>query len=493
MIRRRSLADHLMRSFDHSLSRRNFMIVGSSLLSAFAAGRATFAATSSPDWPVGSNAAAIAESAMRPAIKASGIPGAAFVCFDAAGHLAARYFGLSDREAGAAVTAETVWPIASVTKVLTAIAALTLIDRGRLDLDSDIRSYLRSVRVPDHDGPQLTLRRLLCHTGGFDEVPGRMWDAHNTMPRVSDFLAKDKLRRVRPAGQLTAYSSYGMALVSVLIEDASRSAYEAYVRDALFEPLAMRSARFMRTANDASGVARGYAIDDGKATRVDHEFYVTTGAASAVCTIGDMARLGTMVLKHGAVGAGRVLSSALAKEMLRQQASVHPLVPGWGLGVQLDAVGNTMIAEHGGDIAGFSCLLTLLPDIGIGFFTVHHGEGGDLRFRVRDAVIAAIAPFTPEKPTPDPAAARALASYVGRYRSTLECFTCAGDPGENAFVCKLGPNGNTLELWGQTWVPVGGDLFVREDGAKKLGFARNRDGRVTAVSGGAWRVGVKID
>lgn len=464
------------------------MALSSSLLSAYAIGSTASAASTPPE-----RAAEIAANAIRPGMNAAGIPGAAFVCFDAAGHVAARHFGLSNRETSEAVSDETVWPIASVTKVLTAIAALTLVDRGKLDLDSDVRTFLRRVRVPDHEGPVLTLRRLLCHTGGLDEVPGRMWDPRKPMPRVSEFLAGDKLRRVRPAGQLTAYSSYGIAIVSALIEDATQSAYETYVQDVLSKPLGMRSARFMRVASDANGVARGYAIDDGKATRVDHEFYVTTGAASAVCTVGDMARVGVMLLKHGAMGTTRVLSSTLVTEMLRQQASVHPQVPGWGLGVQLDAIGKTAIAEHGGDIGGFSCLLTLLPSVGVGFFTVHHGESGDLRFRVRDAIIAALAPFAPSRPAPDAAAERGLAAYAGRYRSTLECFSCAGDPGQNAFACKLGANGKTIELWGQTWVPVGGDLFVRDDGAKKLGFARNRDGRVMAVSGGAWRVAVKID
>jgi CubicO group peptidase (beta-lactamase class C family) len=312
------------------------------------------------------------------------------------------------------------------------------------------------------------------------------------MPPLADFLNAGKLVRVRPAGALTAYSSYGIALVSLLVEEAAGRRYEEFVRDTVFAPLGMRSARFMRAAGDEAGVAKGYAVEDGAATRVDYEFYVTTGAASAVCTIADMARVGAMLLGAGAAQSVRVLSPTLAGEMLRQQASVHPKVPGWGLGVQLDAAGDRAIVEHGGDIAGFACLLTLVPDLGIGFFTVHHGEGGDLRFRVRDAVLGAIAPFTPQKPTPDPAAAGRLADYVGRYRSTLECFSCAVDGAANAFPCTLGPRGGTLKFWGQTWVPVGDELFVREDGAKRLGFARGGDGQVTTVSGGAWRVAVKI-
>jgi CubicO group peptidase (beta-lactamase class C family) len=435
----------------------------------------------------------VADAIVAPALRTSGIPGGAFIVFDARGQTASRFWGLADREKRTPVSGETVWPIASVTKVLTAVAALALVDRGKLDLDGDIRQPLKSVRVPDYRGPALTLRRLLSHTGGFDEVPGRQWDGRGTPPRLADFLNGGKLVRIRPAGELTAYSSYGIAIVSALIGDVSGEEYEDFVSDTVFAPLRMRAALFMRQEGDERGVAQGYAIDDGTAKRVGHEFYVTTGAASAVCTIGDMAKVGAMLLSRGAAQNARVLSTTLATEMMRQQATVHPKVPGWGLGVQLDLFGNRAVAEHGGDIGGFACLLTLVPALGLGFFTVHHGEGGDLRFRVREAVLEAIAPFTAEKPRPDPAAARRLPDYFGRYRSTLECLSCAGDGSANAFRCAPGEAPQTLSLWGQTWIPVGGDLFVRDDGVRRLGFARGADGRVTAVTGGAWRVAAKID
>jgi hypothetical protein len=120
---------------------------------------------------------------------------------------------------------------------------------------------------------------------------------------------------------------------------------------------------------------------------------------------------------------------------------------------------------------------------------VHHGEGGSLRHRVRSAALASVAPETPQAPTPNAEAAARLREYAGRYRSTLEELSQPVDP-ETLFEVSAGEG--TLQLWGQTWIPVGADLFVRDDGLRKLGFARDAEGRVMALTNGSWRVLLKV-
>ena len=430
----------------------------------------------------------IADSVVRPALAQEGIPGASFVAFDARGRIATRHWGLADREAGRTTTDETIWPIASITKTLTATAAMTLVDRHRVDLDADITTYLRDTDIPPFAGPRITLRRLLSHTAGFDEVRGRRCTLHDAPEALSHFLNR-KLVRIRPAGQLTAYSSYAITVAQQLIEDVAGGRYEDYVDETVFRPLDMRSAHYVLRESDLAGLAAPYEIGDGRATRREYEFYITTGASSACATTTDMGRFGAALLNHGSGNGARVLSNRVTSEMLRQQATVHPALPGWSLGFQLDQAGGRWIAEHGGDIGGFASLLTLIPEAGLGFFTVHHGEGGDLRFRVRSAALARVAPETPRPPAPHTQSAAYLQDYVGRYRSTLEEFSQPADP-ETLF--EVAADAGSLSLWGQIWIPVGDDLFVRDDGARKLGFARDAEGRVMAVSGGAWRVAVKV-
>jgi CubicO group peptidase (beta-lactamase class C family) len=237
----------------------------------------------------------------------------------------------------------------------------------------------------------------------------------------------------------------------------------------------MTSARVMRKIGDERGVATPYAIEDGKATKAPHEWYVTQPSSSIAATTRDMAQLLIAHLNGGRVGERSLLSPALVREMHRQQATNHPALPGWGLAFQLDRINGVSIAEHGGDIGGFSSLFVLVPEKDAGFFIVHHGEGGNLRFDIKQALLDGLYPDPdpPKAPAPDPANAAALREYAGRYLSTLSCRTCSerGD----VFEVVANPDG-TLSLWGQSWLPLRRDLFIRGDGKRLLD--RFRDGWV---------------
>jgi len=179
--------------------------------------------------------------------------------------------------------------------------------------------------------------------------------------------------------------------------------------------------------------------------------------------------------------------------MRTQQATIHPAVPGWGYAFQLDVDNGRQLAEHGGDIAGFSSLLTLIPEERSAFFIVKHGEGNDLRFRVKRALLDALYPGPQARQVPkaDPARTPSLREYEGRYRSSLACHSCPDVDPEQDFELAVRADG-VLELWGQKWVPLERDLFVRADGERLLGFARDNVDHVAVVSGGSWRVADRL-
>lgn len=113
--------------------------------------------------------------------------------------------------------------------------------------------------------------------------------------------------------------------------------------------------------------------------------------------------------------------------------------------------------------------------------------------RVKTALLDALYPQSRPHPVPkpDPAVAATLREYAGRYRSSLACHTCRDTDDGQDFELAV-PDDGTLELWGQKWVPLERDLFVRSDGARLLGFARDDRGRVAIVSGGSWRVAERL-
>jgi CubicO group peptidase (beta-lactamase class C family) len=271
----------------------------------------------------------------------------------------------------------------------------------------------------------------------------------------------------------------------------SGQSYAEYLKQHIFVPAGMSSARMMLHQGDEKGVATPYEIDDGRATAIPYEWYMTPPTSSMVATAADMARLLLVHLADGRAASKQILSPALTRAMHEQQATNHRDLPGWSLGLQLDNANGVAIVEHGGDIAGFSALFALMPDKQEGFFIVNHGESGDLRYRVKQALLDALYPAKPANvPAADPKNAPALAEYAGRYISSITCRTCTPSQ-DQFFVVKTQPNG-TLSLWGQTWVPLRRDLFIRDDGKRLLGFARDEKDKVVSVTGGSWRVADRL-
>ena len=175
---------------------------------------------------------------------------------------------------------------------------------------------------------------------------------------------------------------------------------------------------------------------------------------------------------------GRILSDSAAALMHRQYATMHPRLPGWTLGFQVNDLNGRYLIEHGGDVGGFSSLLTLLPEEGVGFFVVHHLEGSNLRFDLRQAILDRYFPRlrAPEIPRPDSSAAPELRRFAGTYRASIYCHTCAdGGPNVQDFEVSANRDG-TISLWDQRWIQTSPLYFTSADGTKHLGFAEDRAG-----------------
>jgi CubicO group peptidase (beta-lactamase class C family) len=414
-------------------------------------------------------------------LQRTGTPGAAFVVVRDGRIIHARGYGLADVESRRPADADTPWPIASITKVLTATAAMQLVEAGKLSLEQRVATYLKQPRVPDQYNTPIIVADLLRHTSGLDELPGRRVARAADVRPLRDFLS-DKLVQYRPPGTFTSYSSYGMSLAGLLVEELTGLSYAEYVRLRIFRPLGMNDSRFMTKAGEERGLATPYEIDDGKARRMDYEWYSTPPVASAVSSAMDMGRLLIGLTE------ATILSRATLRSMMTTQATLHPDVPGWGYGYQLDSVNGRDVAEHGGDIGGFAGLLVVVPEERLGFFIIHHGEGSSLRFTVRQMLLDQLLPGRALSPAPLHSVD--LTPYAGSYRASFNCHTCANRPPVPEFDVTV-ENG-ALQLWGKRWVPISKDLFASEDGRARLAFVRDDKGRITALTGGSWRVGERI-
>jgi len=333
------------------------------------------------------------------------IPGAAFVYFKDGRVVYAKGYGFADVERKVPVSPETtIWRVGSISKVFTATALMQF----GLDLDRSANSYLKSLQTD----PRVTPRMLLDHTAGFDEIrPGTQAAAEKDVLPLAEFL-RSRLQVVRTPGEVTSYSTYGMTLAGLMVEESCRKPYEQCLRERMWKPLGMTRTNITVPESLKRDLAVGYELKEGKLVPQPWEWYHTIPASSINSSALDMARFGIAHLEHDR----RLLSDASFREMHRQQITMHPLLPGWCLGFIEDRVGQLRVIEHGGNMAGFSTLLVLLPETHEGFFLAAQFEGGHFRDEVKEAFLQHLHPAAAKArfPVPQPHPSdrvKALASH----------------------------------------------------------------------------------
>ena len=193
--------------------------------------------------------------------------------------------GSADGAAGTPVTPETVFRIGSITKTMTALAVMQLVEEGGIALDDPVAEHLRAFRlVPPAGAPQPTIRHLLTHTGGFGELRGWSDLARPTIGLAGKVDAPARalagyyrggLRAELPAGRKWAYANHAFAALGQLLEDVVGEAHAERIRARVFEPLGMRHSDVLRTDRVRGRLAVGYAFKRARLRAVkDREILV---------------------------------------------------------------------------------------------------------------------------------------------------------------------------------------------------------------------------
>jgi CubicO group peptidase (beta-lactamase class C family) len=419
------------------------------------------------------------------------IPGAGFVFVQNGRVLVIRGYGLANAAQRRPVLPEsTIWRVGSISKVFTATAVMQLVDRGAVELDAPIDGYLRRVAIPRTYPDPVTVRQLLNHTAGFDEVrPGTQAQTRDGLLPLGQFLT-DRLVRVRPPGRTTAYSTYGITLAGAMIEEVSGGTYENFLRRNIWEPLGMTRSGIDVPTTLQGDVAMGYEISGDSLVSQPWEWYHTVPASSINATVADMGRFLIAHLPPGRAAAARVLSDSALTEMHRQQVTMHQSIPGYALGFNEDHVGDLRVLEHGGNMAGFSALMVLIPRENAGFFVVNHFEGSRLRDDLKWLLLERLFPSaTQRRPVPTtllPVEQVQPERFAGRYIPLSSCFSCRPVRAGSVMTVTAGADG-TLGFAGGRWISVDSVRFVRENGSGYIVFRKDSTGAVRELfAGGFW-------
>lgn len=322
------------------------------------------------------------------ALNRGDLPGAVVTVVHNGRILVTRGYGYAatgaDGEPQRPVDSDTLFRIASVSKLATSIAVMQLVERGELDLDVDISAYT-DVKIPRRYPGDITLRNLLTHTAGFEERGRNLVTSEPGPFDLDESVRQDPPAQVFAPGTTPAYSNYGMSLAGYIVERVSGEAFEDYVREHVLEPAGMDSSTFDQPLPErlANRMANGYKTTGGRA----QPFELIDSPAGGMTTSGtDAGRFMLAMLNHSQGGA--LLEEGTWQQMFgpglgADQLGVLAEGKQMGLGFFDESRnGHHIVGHEGGTV--FQAELEIYPNDGSGVFVAVNGEGKDGAAALKD-------------------------------------------------------------------------------------------------------------
>lgn len=287
---------------------------------------------------------------------------------------------------GKPVDRDTLFQVASMSKWFTAWGVMTLVEKGRIDLDAPVSRYLTRWKLPPSafDNNGVTVRRLLSHTAGLTDGLGYRGFAPGVKPQTIEAslthaadampFSPGSVRVGQKPGSGWRYSGGGFLLLQLIVEEVSGEPFNDYMRRAVLLPLGMRQSTFV--GPDPAHLADVYDADGKPAL---HYTFTALSAASLYTSTADLTRFLQAQLKgpHGEPAGRGVLTPQTLGLMQRPQAWLAGL-PIWGLGtilyIQTDS-GGFVIGHDGNNYPAINTTARLDPATGDGIAVLETGNG----------------------------------------------------------------------------------------------------------------------
>jgi len=259
----------------------------------------------------------------------------------------------------APITTSTLFPACSVSKFVTALGVLRLVQDGRLDLDRDINDQLRSWQLPAEDGltGPVTLRQVLGHVAGLSEFRHPGYRRGAVLPSLADILSGAKpantpaVRRERPAGGEFRYSCGNFTVIQQLVVDVVGLPFAEAMRQLVLDPLGMADSGFdhdLPERRPPGEVAHGHDAD-GQPIAGGWWVFPEQASSGFWCTATDLAKVSAEVVRAAAGDGAVFLRRELAVEM------VTPQTESYGLGTAVSRGADTHWFGHPGDKKSHQC------------------------------------------------------------------------------------------------------------------------------------------
>jgi CubicO group peptidase (beta-lactamase class C family) len=287
------------------------------------------------------------------------IPGLALLVARHGQTLRAEGFGLANVELNVPVRPETIFQSGSVGKQFTATAVMMLVEAGKVGLDDPLSKYFPHAPAW---WKQVTVRELLSHTAGFTDYPDN-FDFRRDYTEEQMLKIVEAIAPAYPPGTRWSYSNIGFLTLGILIHKVTGEFYGDFIKERIFKPLDMSTARIISEADIILNRSAGYLLVDGQ---LRNQTWVsptvnTTADGSLYFSILDMAKW----------DAALDTEKLLKRSSLQQMWTIAKLIDGkpnsghYGFGWFIESRNGQHIVEHEGQWQGFETQISRFIDSGL--------------------------------------------------------------------------------------------------------------------------------
>lgn len=302
-------------------------------------------------------------------------------------------YGVLEQGMPKTVSADTLFAAGSISKPVSAAAALVLVEKQHLLLDEDVNVKLRSWKVPENEftkNEKVTLRRLLSHSAGLNEggapsfaVGEEKFTALQTLDALPPTNSEVPERHAEPVrvqavpGSKFLYSPGGYAILTVLMEDVEKKPLENVLQDTVLRPIGLNSSTFEQPLPDRFLDRATTEHKNGQPLARKRRYFPGLAAGGLWTTPTDLAEFLIEIMLCWSNKSHKILSPASVKEMLTCQVGHYDeRTGGQALGFWVQGQGNGFVLGHKGGTYGSSCQCVAFPAAGQGAVVMANDRPG---------------------------------------------------------------------------------------------------------------------
>ena len=367
-------------------------------------------------------------SLIPPAMQHLHVPGVAIGILDGDQQYSAG-FGVTNLENPLPVNAETLFQVGSISKTVTATAMMRLVERGLVDLDVPIRTYLPDLRLADSSvAERVTLRHIFTHTAGW---MGDYFDDAGLGDDALDIVVKrmDRLPQVTPLGEIWSYNNAGYYLAGRVIEVVTGKTCEDATRQLVLEPLEMSTSFYFAQDAITYRVAAGHDAvfpGDEREPVVLRPWWlarVSNTLGGLVAPVSDMLRYARFHMGDGKTNGQSEVQVLRPETLSAMQTPTVRAANSEFMGVAwfLRDADNLQIVRHGGATNGQQATLQMVPARQFAIVMLTNSDrGGELIQPVVKKAFESYLGIVEHEPKPITASQEQLSQYAGRYEGAAE-------------------------------------------------------------------------